>query len=134
MSEILAKTEAFAVDLLSTELDPKYLYHNLRHTQRVVKSALELAEANSLDDNEKEIILLSAWLHDTGYTRGTDEHERSSCEIAKDFLTKEGYDKAKIKNVQACIMATKMQNEPISLSEKIIRDADASHFAQKSYL
>ncbi|MGB5360864.1 MAG: Pycsar system effector family protein [Eudoraea sp.] len=134
MSEILAKTEAFAVDLLSTELDPKYLYHNLRHTQRVVKSALELAEANSLDDNEKEIILLSAWLHDTGYTRGTDEHERSSCEIAKDFLTKEGYDKAKIKNVQACIMATKMQNEPKSLSEKIIRDADASHFAQKSYL
>ena len=49
MSEIIVKTEAFAVELLSTELDPKYLYHNLKHTQRVVKSTKELIEANSLD-------------------------------------------------------------------------------------
>ena len=38
------------------------------------------------------------------------------------------------KNVQACIMATRRHYEPKSLSEQIIRDADASHFAQKSYL
>ena len=55
MSEIIVKTEAFAVELLSTELDPKYLYHNLKHTQRVVKSTKELIEANSLDIKEKEV-------------------------------------------------------------------------------
>ncbi|MBT8182290.1 MAG: phosphohydrolase, partial [Eudoraea sp.] len=33
-----------------------------------------------------------------------------------------------------CIMATQMIYEPKNLSEEIIRDADASHFAQKSYL
>ncbi len=59
MSEILSKTEAFAVDLLSTELDPKYLYHNLKHTQRVVKSTKELIEANSLGVKEKEVLLLA---------------------------------------------------------------------------
>ena len=134
MSEILVKTEAFAVDLLSTELDPKYLYHNLKHTQRVVKSTKELIEANSLDAKEKEVLLLTAWLHDTGYTQGHEQHERKSCKIAKEFLEKQGYDAEGIKQVQACIMATQMIYEPKNLSEQIIRDADASHFAQKSYL
>ena len=134
MSEILVKTEAFAVDLLSTELDPKYLYHNLKHTQRVVKSTKELIEANSLDVKEKEVLLLTAWLHDTGYTQGHEQHERKSCKIAKEFLEKQGYDAEGIKQVQACIMATQMIYEPKNLSEQIIRDADASHFAQKSYL
>jgi HD superfamily phosphodiesterase len=134
MSEILVKTEAYAVDLLSTELDPKYLYHNLRHTQRVVKSTEELIEANSLDTKEKEVLLLTAWLHDTGYTQGHEQHERNSCKIAKEFLEEQGYDAEGIKQVQACIMATQMTYEPKNLSEQIIRDADASHFAQKSYL
>ena len=134
MSEILVKTEAFAVDLLSTELDPKYLYHNLKHTQRVVKSTKELIEANSLDIKEKEILLLTAWLHDTGYTQGHEQHERNSCKIAKGFLEEQGYDAEGIEQVQACIMATQMIYEPKNLSEQIIRDADASHFAQKSYL
>ncbi len=134
MSDILAKTEAFTVDLLSTELDPKYLYHNLKHTQRVVKSTQELLDAHILEDKEKEVLLLAAWLHDTGYTKGHKEHESSSCEIAKEFLEKEGYDKESIQQVQDCIMATQMVYEPKNLSEQIIRDADASHFAQKSYI
>lgn len=134
MSEILEKTEAFVVDLLSTELDPKYLYHNLNHTQRVVKSTQELQDAHKLEDKEKEVLLLAAWLHDTGYTKGHEEHESSSCKIAKEFLEKEGYDKENIKQVQDCIMATQMVYEPKNLSEQIIRDADASHFAQKSYI
>jgi len=134
MSEILAKTEAFAVDLLSTELDPKYLYHNLKHTQRVVKSTQELIEANPLGVKEKEVLLLAAWLHDTGYTLGHEQHERNSCKIAKDFLEEQAYDAVGIKQVQACIMATQMIYEPKNLGEQIIRDADASHFAQKSYL
>lgn len=134
MSEILLKTEAFVVDLLSTKLDEKYLYHNLRHTQRVVKSTRELIEAHTMNDREKEFLLLASWLHDTGYTKGHEEHESSSCKIAAEFLEKEGYDAEGIENVQACIMATRRHYEPKSLSEQIIRDADASHFAQKSYL
>jgi predicted metal-dependent HD superfamily phosphohydrolase len=115
-------------------LDEKYLYHNLRHTQRVVKSTRELIEAHTINDREKEFLLLASWLHDTGYTKGHEEHESSSCKIAAEFLEKEGYDAEGIENVQACIMATRRHYEPKSLSEQIIRDADASHFAQKSYL
>lgn len=134
MSDILEKTKHFVVALLSKELDADYLYHNLRHTQRVVKSTKELLNANHLSVQENEVTELAAWLHDTGYTKGSDNHEEQSCKIAKEFLSKEGYDAKMIENVNRYIMATARFAEPKSIQEEIIRDADASHFAQKSYL
>jgi len=133
MSDILEKTKVFATDLLTNALNPKHLYHNLKHTERVVKSTKELLEAHSLSDEENEILLLTAWLHDTGYTKGTNEHEETSCGIAEDFLAKQNYGVEKMQKVIDCIRATKRYHEPQNLHEMIIRDADSSHFGQKSY-
>lgn len=133
MSDIIEKTKAFATDLLTNTLDPKYLYHNLKHTERVVKFTKELSEAHHLSKEDFEILLLTAWLHDTGYIKGVKDHEESSCIIAQDFLNKEGYDPIKIQKVIDYIRATKRYYEPKNLHEKIIRDADSSHFGQKSY-
>ncbi|MEM9001045.1 MAG: Pycsar system effector family protein [Bacteroidota bacterium] len=134
MSEIVQKVETFATGLLKKELNPNFLYHNLRHTQRVVKSTKELLDFYDLPEEENEIVLVSAWMHDTGYTKGVDNHEENSCKIAISFLNEQQYPKDKVEKVCACIMATKRYQEPTSLHEKIIRDADASHFAQSSYL
>lgn len=134
MLNLLEKTEAYVTDLLTNELDTKYLYHNLKHTQRVVKSTKELLNAHKLSKEEKEVLLLATWLHDTGYTKGSEEHEQHSCAIAKTFLTSMGYDPALQEKVANLIMATKRHHVPKNLPEEIIRDADASHFAQKSYL
>ena len=134
MSEIVLKTEIFVTELLSKELDPNYLYHNLRHTQRVVKSSKELLNSLQLSEEEKEILLLATWLHDTGYTKGHVNHEENSCKIAREHLSNLGYDNSLIAQVESVIMATKRHHEPTNISEKIIRDADASHLGQKSYL
>lgn len=131
MSEIVQKAEDFITKLLLDELDPKFLYHNLKHTQRVVKSAQELLAF--YDIPEKEQLLLAAWFHDSGYTKGTKNHEKTSCEIAVSFLTNEKYGAEKIGLIEQLIMATQRHHEPQSLLEEIIRDADASHFGQKSY-
>lgn len=134
MSEILEKTKHFVTDLLTNQLDSKYLYHNLRHTQRVVESTQELLNFYNLKDKENNALVLAAWLHDTGYTKGTENHEEASCSIAKEFLESEGFDNGLIQNVSTLIMATKRFYQPKTLSEEIIRDADSSHLGQKSYL
>ncbi len=134
MSEILEKTEHFVTDLLTNKLDSKYLYHNLRHTQRVVESTQELLNFYNLKDKENNALVLAAWLHDTGYTKGTENHEEASCSIAKEFLESQGFDNGLIQDVSALIMATKRFYQPKNLSEEIIRDADSSHLGQKSYL
>ncbi|MDO6471059.1 Pycsar system effector family protein [Maribacter sp. 1_MG-2023] len=134
MSEILESTQQFVVELLTTRLDKKFLYHNLRHTQRVVKSTKQLLDSCSLSDKDKELLEIVAWFHDTGFTNGINEHEESSCEIADKFLTKQGYSKDGIEKIKSCIRATKWDAKPHNLMEEIIRDADCSHFAQSSYL
>lgn len=133
MSDLLAKTEQFVVDLLSQQLDAKYRYHNLRHTQRVVKSTKELLNHIELGAEDEEALMLAAWLHDTGYTKGSEEHEKSSCGIARDFLSKQGVAKPIIGKVETYIMATKRYYQPTSLPEEILRDADCSHFGKKTY-
>ncbi|WP_435623634.1 Pycsar system effector family protein [Flagellimonas sp.] len=133
MSEIIGKAENYVTELLEKELDPKFLYHNLRHTQRVVKSTKELLNNYDLTDLEKEKLVLAAWFHDTGYTQGVSNHEENSCAIAKEFLTRNEYDATTIEAICDDIMATKRYYEPKRLSEQIIRDADSSHFAQRSY-
>ena len=112
MSGIVEKAEKFSTDLLKDQLDPNYLYHNLRHTQRVVKSTRELIAANDLSDADSETLLLTAWLHDTGYTKGNEEHEEKSAQIAEEFLEAEGYPQDGIKKVQDVIRATKRYYNP----------------------
>lgn len=133
MSDIIQKTETFVTNLLSNKLDPKYLYHNLKHTQRVVKSTKELLTFYNLEEKENQTLLLATWFHDTGYTKGSENHEKNSALIAKDFMENEGYDQASIEKVGRYILATKRHHNPIDLGEEIIRDADASHFGKKSY-
>ena len=134
MSGIVEKAERYSTDLLNNQLDPNYLYHNLKHTQRVVKSTRELIAVHDLTDEDTEILLLTAWLHDTGYSQGNEEHEEKSAKIAEAFLSAEGYPDAGIKKVQDVIRATRRYYSPANLLEEIIRDADASHFAKKSYM
>ncbi|MCB0374229.1 MAG: HD domain-containing protein, partial [Muricauda sp.] len=133
MSEIVEKTKHYVSKLLTEELDPRFLYHNLRHTERVVKSTKELLNFYSLSEQENEQLLLAAWLHDIGYVKGTENHEDSSAEMASQFLKEHGYEQKGIEQVHNLILATKMSHEPSNLMEEIIRDADISHFAQKSY-
>lgn len=134
MSDIIEKTKSFATGLLTSKLDPNYLYHNITHTRRVVKSTKEILNSLTLGDKEEEPLILAAWLHDTGYTKGSENHEETSTEIAEEFLEKEGYGKEGIQEVRSIILATKREHSPTNLKEEIIRDADASHFAQNSYL
>ena len=133
MSDLLSKAENFSTDLLVNKLDSNYLYHNLRHTQRVVKSSKELLQYYNLNDSDSNAIILAAWLHDIGYTQGSENHESTSCDIAKKFLTEQGCDSNLIDEVCRLIMATKRGHEPQNLMEEIIRDADSSHLGQTSY-
>ena len=133
MSDIVEKTEKYVSTLLTEKLDPRFLYHNLRHTQAVVKSTKELLNFHPLDEAEKEQLLLAAWFHDVGYTQGWDDHEEKSCAMATAFLGENGYPEQARARVCELIIATRMGHEPHNLMESIIKDADLSHFVQKTY-
>ncbi|QFZ54965.1 HD domain-containing protein [Oceanihabitans sp. IOP_32] len=133
MSNIIEKTKHFTTNLFLKKLDSKYVYHNLKHVNRVVKSTMELIDHSELDEEQREVLILTAWLHDIGFTKGHENHEEESSKIASNFLKKEGYPEEKIKKVTDCILATKRGYTPQNILEKIIRDADCSHFGKTNF-
>lgn len=134
MENLISETEKFAVELLNNKLDNTFVYHNLAHTQRVVEKANELAELAQINELEKKYLLITAWLHDVGYTVTIDNHENESVKIATAFLTEQGCKKEAIDIVCSLILATKLSNEPTNKLEKIIRDADCAHIGSKNYI
>lgn len=134
MSELIKKTEIFVFELLKKELPNTIVYHNHSHTLRVLKSTKEIIENSKIDVNDAEILQLSALLHDVGYTQTREGHEEVSAQIARDFLTKENANEKTIKAVENCILATKFDTKPTTQLDKILRDADSSHFGKKYFL
>ena len=135
MNTQIEAAEKFVINYLNENLDTSFVYHNLTHTQRVVEKASELAKLSGINETETRQLLLAAWLHDTGYTKGVKNHEDQSVIIAKDFLKQQKTSEEDIKAVSDLILATKMEyDSPKNQLEKIIRDADCAHIGSKTYM
>ncbi|WP_439131074.1 Pycsar system effector family protein [Polaribacter sp.] len=133
MSTLIADAQKFVFDLLSNQLDTKYVYHNLAHTQRVVEKTKELIENVELTALDAENVEIAAWFHDTGFTVKAENHEEESVRILVDFLLKKNIEKQRIDAISKLILVTKMNDKPQNDLEKIIADADCGHLASKSF-
>ncbi len=133
MESILKATEAYVVNYLNDNLESKFVYHNLAHTQRVVEKLKEIIEVGELTDQEKFKLITAAWFHDTGFSKKIDNHEEESTKIASEFLKTQNVPKEDIDDINQLILATKMGYKPQTELEKIICDADCSHLGSKNY-
>lgn len=132
MTGLVEKTNDYVAQLLDNKLSKEFIYHNYVHTLRVFKSTKEIIDNSSFTDEESLILKLAALLHDVGYIVSREEHEEEGARIAAAFLTKEGLDAKLVDQIAQTIRATKMGVTPSNELEKVLCDADASHFA-KSY-
>lgn len=107
------------------------LYHNFDHTLEVVEHVKEISTAMHVGPANKEIVLLAAWFHDTGYLFSPVEHEERSVKLATEFLKANRYPAAKLKKVCGCIRATKVPQRPRTDLEKIMADADLLHLGKR---
>ncbi|WP_432671890.1 Pycsar system effector family protein [Flavobacterium sp. SM2513] len=130
---IVENAEKFVNQLFKDNLSLDYIYHNFNHTLGVVQNTRLLLRAEGISDDDAEVLLLAAWFHDTGYIKGFENHEEVSIKIARDFLEEHNYDSSKISVISQLIQKTKIDEIPVTQLEKIIRDADWSHFGNPNY-
>ncbi|EIA08252.1 Pycsar system effector family protein [Flavobacterium frigoris] len=132
--DLIEQAEGFVLKLLKDKLSILFTYHNVNHTVNVVNAVKVLCDNEILDQFDREIVLTAAWFHDTGYINGCEDHELSSVAIVTGFLKEEGKSIEYIDKVSSLIKATTFDYVPRNILEKIIRDADYSHFASPHYL
>lgn len=133
MTDLILKTENYVLNLFKDKLSNRYVYHNFNHTKRVVENAEFLADQEGLNAEESQVLLLAAWLHDTGYTVSEEEHEEHSKNIAEEFLSTHNISEDILIAVKSAIEATKMGISPETKIDKILKDADCSHFSNENF-
>jgi len=132
-SPILQKAETYVFNLMREKLPANYIYHNYNHTMDVVEAVQEIGEAVELSKEDMEIVLMSAWFHDSGFIEAYVGHEEKSKVIAEGFLKEHLYPEEKIQKVLHAIEATKYPQRPTNLLEYVLCDADLSGIASKKY-
>ncbi len=134
LSLVLEETEVHVKKLFDQQGNEQLLYHNLAHTQEVVKAAKQIADHYQLNEQDYFAVVAAAWFHDTGYLYGiTKGHEEKGAELAAAYLAEKGCDGQLIGQVKSCIIATKLPQNPQSLPEQIVCDADLFHLGTEIY-
>ncbi|WP_026461565.1 Pycsar system effector family protein [Adhaeribacter aquaticus] len=131
---LLYKTSAYVRKIYVQNPRKEFTYHNLKHTEEVVRMADVIAGQFSLTETDYLALLIAAWFHDVGYLfTSHDLHEEKSAEMAASFLREESSSENFITEVQKAIMATKMPQNPVSEIGKILADADVFHFGTSHF-
>ena len=130
---LIKETKEYVADFVADHFSETICYHNIDHTLEVVEAVQIIAEKCQIDDRQLEIVLVAAWFHDTGYYMGCENHEKASAEIAQNYLRKKELNEDFINAVSKCILSTKVPQNPQSLLEKIICDADLFHLATDKF-
>jgi len=125
---ILSAAQDFVSDLFINKVNKTIHFHTLQHTQEVVAGSETMADYYHLEDEDRFALTLAAWFHDTGYSGGhAAGHENLSIELAVKFLNEHKVHQTIIDKVIGCINATRLPQNPNSLIEQIICDADLFH-------
>ena len=132
--ELYKKIEDYVTALFEWLLHPTLIFHNLQHTQNVVKRTKEISAQYNLSGERKFILLSAAWFHDCGHLfTNPENHEMMSCKVMNQFMKEYVKDKSIITKISECIMATKFPRDPKNLLEKIICDADTYHLGTEEF-
>lgn len=109
------------------------------HTEMATRCAYLLLEK---EGGEEEIVIPAIILHDVGWKKVPEElhlkafgpkatmpkvrrvHEVEGVKIAREILEKINYDQEKIKEILRIIEGHDSRKEPISLNDKLVKDAD----------
>ena len=131
--KILEEIEKLVCDLITKESSENLSYHTINHTRLVVKNAEIIGSKENLDEDEMNILLTSAWFHDTGYIKKYQGHEKESVAIAENFLRLKNVDENTIDLVSECIMATTNPQQPNNKIAEALCDADLMHLGADNY-
>ena len=113
--QLLASARNYVTEIFTRQVKPELVFHNLEHTEDVVEACSYMADYYKLEDEDRFVLLLSAWFHDTGYASGEAVgHEDRSIQTATEFLQQQDVDEEVIQKISSNITATIMPQSPLS--------------------
>lgn len=134
----LSGAKHYALTRLEQHLPERFVYHSLEHTRdNVYPIAMHIAELEGVSGQALCLLKTAIYFHDLGFSEPphtAQDHELRGAAIALQVLPNFGYDDSDISLIQGMILATKLPQQPKTLLERIMADADLSVLGQRDFL
>jgi HD superfamily phosphodiesterase len=133
-TDILKQAEHHVTGLYESAGQDNLVYHSIDHTKRVVDHANEIAAHYDLPEQDVIILNIAAWFHDTGHLfENPVTHEEKSVELMRKWIEPKETYAGLADDIARVILSTKIDTQPATLLEQIIKDADTYHFGTKEF-
>ena len=115
-------------------LSPYLTYHCIEHTLDLLEQCERIALEEGIT-NERDLLLLkvAALYHDSGFLETYAEHEKKGCEIFLEDAANLDFTEKEKEIICGLIMATKIPQQPNTLMEKVICDADLDYLGRDDF-
>ncbi len=122
------------LQMLLTCLDPRLTYHSVDHTIDVLRQVERIAGAENIPEGRLLLLMrIAALFHDTGFLRTYKGHEKVSCSILSETIDPCQFNDDEMEIMKGMIMATRIPQQPGSLPEMIICDADLDYLGRNDF-
>jgi predicted metal-dependent HD superfamily phosphohydrolase len=118
---------------LRFELNVKYLYHDCRHTEDVIRQVQEIGYRENVNQHEIALLKLAALYHDLGFLVQRANHESAGVELFMQESIDSDISEEEKQTVASLIMVTKIPQQPKTLLESIICDADLDYLGREDF-
>jgi len=96
-------------------------------------AVLRLASSNGITPEDTQLLRVAAAYHDIGFTERVQGHEMAGMRIAAQLLPQFGFQPDDIEKVMGMILATRLPQNPLTLLEEIVADADLDVLGREDF-
>lgn len=132
-TDVLDSAEDFIRHKLIDKLPASLHYHSYEHVMDVLSAAERIADAEDIDEENKELLRIAVLFHDAGFTIQSEDHENLGCQMVRADLPQFGYSVEQIEMICGMIQATRIPQSPHNILEQIICDADLDYLGRDDY-
>ncbi len=118
---------------LRFDLNVKYLYHDSRHTEDVIRQVQEIGYREQVSQDEIALLKLAALYHDLGFLIQRSNHEDAGVDLFIHESQSSEISEEHKGLISRLILVTKIPQQPKTLLESIICDADLDYLGREDF-
>jgi predicted metal-dependent HD superfamily phosphohydrolase len=131
--QLLKQIQQYVTACFSNNQATGLIYHNLEHTEYVVKALIKIAGNYKISKRDLFMAQAAAWFLDIGVTTDPGDIETASAQLATAFLEQEQAGEEVVATVSRLLAATKNPQNPNDLLEEIFCDAGQYHLGKRGF-